>query len=180
MRYAALLVITGKCCAGELAAAERKLLVDTQTQTATVLSQGRAQMSFPHISIGRFGATANKRRGDNKTPLGAYRVAWVKQGTPFLAFIGIDYPSVADADRALAAALITPREHRSIVEAHAAGRVPPQTTALGGFVGIHGLGEADPQLHASYNWTRGCIALTNDQMVELLPWIVLGMRVDIR
>jgi murein L,D-transpeptidase YafK len=172
--------LAAKCYAGESVAIERLLLVDTETLTATVLSQGQAQKSFPDISLGRFGATRDKRRGDNKTPLGSYRVAWVELDGPFSAFIGIDYPSVADADRGLAAALITPSEHRAIVEAHAAGRVPPQTTALGGYLGIHGLGKADPDVHASYHWTRGCMALTNEQIAELLPWVSLGMPVEIR
>lgn len=175
-----LLVVASKCGAGELAATTRKLLVDTQTLTATLVSEGRPPLSFADISIGRFGTTRDKRRGDNKTPLGVYRVAWVKHGEPFLTFVGIDYPSVADADRGLAAGLITRSEYRSILDAHAAGRVPPQTTALGGFLGIHGLGDADPQVHAAYHWTRGCMALTNEQVTELLPWISLGMQVEIR
>jgi len=41
------------------------------------------------------------------------------------------------------------------------------------------IGAGDPKIHASYNWTKGCIALTNSQIDELAQWIRLGVRVVI-
>jgi L,D-peptidoglycan transpeptidase YkuD (ErfK/YbiS/YcfS/YnhG family) len=30
------------------------------------------------------------------------------------------------------------------------------------------------------NWTRGCVAVTDRQLDSLLPWVEIGMQVDIR
>jgi hypothetical protein len=58
--------------------------------------------------------------------------------------------------------------------------VPPQNTPLGGFIGIHGIGIGDPKIHALFNWTEGCIALTNEQVDELAQWVHVGTPVTIR
>jgi hypothetical protein len=62
----------------------------------------------------------------------------------------------------------------------AKGRLPPQNTALGGRIGLHGLGRGDPKVHQQFNWTNGCIALTNEQIDQLLTWVGKGTRVSIR
>ena len=58
--------------------------------------------------------------------------------------------------------------------------MPPQQTALGGHIGIHGIGAGDPRIHEDFNWTSGCIALTNAQIDDLAGWVRLGMRVVVR
>ena len=59
------------------------------------------------------------------------------------------------------------------------GQTPPQNTALGGYIGIHGLGNRDPAIHKKMNWTDGCIALTDEQIEQLAQWIDVGTRVVI-
>jgi murein L,D-transpeptidase YafK len=87
--------------------------------------------------------------------------------------LGISYPSEEDADRGLAAGLITKREHRSIVAAIRQMQRPPWRTALGGEIGIHGRG-ADRG-----DWTQGCIALEDEGAEELFLAIPLGTPVEI-
>jgi lipoprotein-anchoring transpeptidase ErfK/SrfK len=57
---------------------------------------------------------------------------------------------------------------------------PPQHTPLGGYIGIHGIGNGDTQIHETVNWTNGCVALTNQQIDDLETWVYIGMRVAIR
>jgi murein L,D-transpeptidase YafK len=132
------------------------------------------------VSVGRWGVSDEKRIGDGKTPLGEYRVAWVKPSGQFGPFLGFDYPSIARARKGLAAGEITQREFDAILEAHVAGRIPPQNTRLGGHLGIHGLGRGDPGIHWDLNWTRGCVAVTNEQMNEVLRLVGKGAVVRIR
>jgi lipoprotein-anchoring transpeptidase ErfK/SrfK len=47
-------------------------------------------------------------------------------------------------------------------------------------IGIHGLGNGDPLIHEEFNWTDGCIALTNEEVDELASWIHLGTRVEVQ
>jgi lipoprotein-anchoring transpeptidase ErfK/SrfK len=36
------------------------------------------------------------------------------------------------------------------------------------------------EVHNRFNWTNGCIALTNEQIDELAGWAVVGTRISIR
>ena len=163
-----------------LAADDIWVLVDTKTQVLSVMQEDREVERLEHIAIGRGGASADRQRGDGRTPLGTYRVAWINEDSPFRRFYGIDFPSPVDARRAFEAGKIGEPDLKRIEAAAAAGRVPPQNTPLGGRLGIHGLGGGSLRIHRDFNWTQGCIALTNPQIDRLSQWMVLGTRVVVR
>lgn len=156
------------------------LLIDTQKQQLEVKRGDETLQVFSNIAIGRNGAGFKNRRGDDVTPLGEYKIGWVNDQSPFHVFYGLTYPSVENARAALGKGLISEAEHDAIVYAHQHGQIPPQNTALGGQVGVHGLGKGDENIHRLMNWTHGCVALTNNQLDELDRWIVEGMRVKIQ
>lgn len=162
------------------AAAQPWLLVDTEALTLTVMQDERPQLTLHNLSIGRYGTTSEKFRGDNMTPLGQFRITHIERDTAFYRFVGLSYPDTKRAKRGHRQDGISERELQAIVAAHRRGKPPPQNTALGGHIGIHGLGNADPQLHETINWTRGCVALTDRQIDRLLPWLHVGMMVEIR
>lgn len=156
------------------------ILVDTQTHTLAVMQDGRPRRVFRNIALGRGGVARLRRRGDGTTPLGEYHIAWINRKSRFHIFFGFDYPNAELAREALARGLIDRATYEAIRRALAEGRVPPQGTALGGYLGIHGLGRGDPLIHARFNWTQGCIALTNEEIEELAHWVRVGTRVLIR
>lgn len=161
-------------------AGETWLLVDTRENTLSVMDGERIRRSYANISIGRGGTTLDKRRNDAKTPLGEFRIARIDPDSQFHLFLGFDYPSLEQAGRALQAGDIDGRQYLSIRQALRQSKMPPQQTALGGFLGIHGVGAGDPRIHKDFNWTSGCIALTNEQIDDLSTWVRLGMRVVVR
>lgn len=154
--------------------------VDSAKRQMRVLRGDKVLAVFEPVSVGRWGVTAEKRRGDGKTPLGTYRISWVKPEGHFGPFLGFDYPSLARAEKGLASGEISRAEFEAIRKAHAEGRVPPQNTKLGGYIGIHGLGRGDPGIHRDLNWTRGCIAVTNSQMTQVMRLVGEGTLVRIR
>ena len=118
------------------------------------------------LALSRVPEGAKRASGDERTPEGDYHVAGPARPSRFHLFLPIDYPSPADADRALAERVISRRTHREILAAHAAHRMPPQRTALGGALGFHGEGErwrGDLDL----DWTEGCIAVPNEGIAWL-------------
>lgn len=153
--------------------------VDSARRELRVLRDDQLLMELHPISVGRWGVSAEKIRGDGKTPLGEFRIAWIKPEGHFGPFLGIDYPSVARAKAGLAKNVIDQAEFDAIESAHARGRVPPQDTGLGGYLGIHGLGRGDAGIHHDLNWTMGCIAVTNEEMQRLLKWADVGTIVKI-
>ena len=157
------------------------LLVDTKKDTLLLMQGNQPLKSFPQIAVGSSGVGIKYRRGDNKTPLGVFRVGWINDRSRFKTFIGLDYPNLDYAERALRERKIDALTYDRIRAAWVNGYVPPQDTPLGGQIGIHGLGHGNPGIHnAGINWTSGCVALDNRQIEALRPWVKVGMRVEIR
>jgi hypothetical protein len=176
-------LLLGLFCAWLCASAtagQPRLVVDTEAQTLIVILTDRPLLTLHDLSIGRYGTTLEKRRGDGRTPLGQFRVTDVKRDSAFHRFIALSYPDAERAARGRQQGDIGASELRAILAAHRKGESPPQDTFLGGGIGIHGLGKADPALHRAMNWTRGCVAVTDRQLDSLLPWVEIGMQVDIR
>ena len=157
------------------------VLVDTHALTLTVFSaENRVLARIHNISIGSGGAAESHRRGDETTPKGTFHVAWIDYQSRFGTFYGLDYPSAGIARQAYVEGTISKAEFDSIIKALQQHRMPPQNTALGGHLGIHGIGRGDPSIQDEINWTDGCVALTNRDIRRLSRWVNLGTRVVVR
>ena len=100
------------------------------------------------------------RQGDRATPEGEFYVFTKNDKSAFYLSLGLSYPNVEDAERGLRDKLLSRAQHDAIVRAIKRKATPPQNTALGGDIYIHGNG-------ASSDWTWGCVALENEHMKEL-------------
>lgn len=159
---------------------DRWLLVDSVNNKLLVMAGTEMVSTYAGIAIGRYGAADDRMQGDHRTPVGRFRVAWVSDDSRFHRFLGLDFPDLETARRAYADQRITAADWQAIRRAHQAGKIPPQNTPLGGQIGLHGIGAGSPEVHGRYNWTNGCVALGNDEIDELLQWVRVGTRVDIR
>lgn len=93
--------------------------------------------------------------GDNKTPEGVY---WIDRRNPYSSFhlsLGVSYPNSND-----------------VSYARSRGRSP------GGDIFIHGQPNGIEQT-IQYDWTRGCIAVSNSDMTELFNLIPVGCKISI-
>lgn len=158
----------------------RWLLVETADEVLYVMQGKQVVQSYPEIAIGRYGVTANKRRHDNRTPLGEFRVTRITRDTRFQIFIGLSYPNLDHARLAREQGWLSEKDWQGIARAERQHLPPPQDTPLGGYIGIHGIGEGDRDVHENFNWTNGCIALTNEQIERLATQVAIGTRVVIR
>ncbi|NNL99720.1 MAG: L,D-transpeptidase family protein, partial [Gammaproteobacteria bacterium] len=137
---------------------------------------------FP-IASGRGGSGDKFRRGDNRTPVGVYRIVDFNERSRFELFMRLNYPNVKDAFYGLKNGLISRPEFDAIVAALKQGATPPQNTPLGGAIGIHGIGDVTHEklrIHDALDWTEGCIALTNADIMALRNYVSVGTRVEIR
>jgi len=129
------------------------IVVEKSAYRMRLFSHGQELQSF-RVALGR-GSSGNKvREGDNKVPEGTYRIAGRNPHSTFHLSLRIGYP--------------TPEQARM---AQARGINP------GGDVMIHGirrgLGWIGP-LHRYLDWTRGCIAVTDNEMDEIWRWMPDG------
>ena len=154
--------------------------IDSRAETLTVHRTGAPPIVFANLAFGAAGVKEKHRVGDDVTPRGTYAVSWIGKESKFVHFIGLNYPSVADAERGLQDGVINRATYNRIKAAHDAGTTPPQDTALGGLIGIHGVGRGSLDIHRLANWTAGCIAMENQHIRRLARIVFIGMRVEIR
>lgn len=156
------------------------LLVETSRHILKVMEGDRPKAVFERIAIGRRGVGYEKRRGDDKTPLGSYHIGWINEKSRFGSFFGFNFPNHDNAQRAYQSGLIDEGTYRRLLHTQLEQETPPQNTPLGGQIGIHGLGSGSLSVHENFDWTHGCIALTNEQIDRLKPWVKKGTLVVIR
>jgi len=114
-----------------------------------------------------------EKEGDGKTPEGEFYVFTKNAKSRFHLSLGISYPAKDDAIRGLQSGVISKTEHDDIAKAIDSRKMPPQKTALGGEIYIHGGGTAS-------DWTWGCVAMSNKEIEELFETVPVGTRVEIR
>lgn len=181
LRILALLLAAMLPTLARATASQPWVLVDTEKLTLTVYAaDGSVIVRFPDISIGTGGTAPEHKHGDETTPLGTFHVRWIDRHSRFRTFFGLDYPSVAAAKRAYADGYITAAQCDAITAADDEHRIPPQNTPLGGQIGIHGVGGGLPWMQGNFNWTDGCVALTNREIEMLAKWVHVGTKVVIR
>jgi hypothetical protein len=147
------------------------LHISVKERTLSVVRGRHVIHEIPHFAIGINGAVNLRTRGSAMTPKGEFRVERINPNSQYATFIGINYPNPRVADQALAEGLITLEEAERIRRYYQQHRLSYPNTALGGDIGIHGLGNRDPFLNRRVDWTEGCLAVENDQ-VRLLHSLV--------
>ena len=121
-----------------------------------------------------FSAKGDKRiEGDGRTPEGEFYVFTKNPESKFHLSLGLSYPNAEDAKRGLQEQIISQKEYDAIMKAIEEKQMPPQKTALGGEIYIHGGG-------VETDWTQGCVALQNEEMREIYEMIPVGATVEIR
>ena len=125
-----------------------------------------------HVGLGLNPVADKQREGDRATPEGEFYIFTKNPKSAYYLSLGISYPNIEDAERGLRAGLVTRAQHDQIVEAIKKKAAPPQYTALGGLIYIHGNG-------AKSDWTWGCVALENEDIQELYEAVDVGTRVKI-
>jgi murein L,D-transpeptidase YafK len=135
-----------------------RVLIEKHTRRLTLFSRGRPVKTY-RIALGRRPTGAKTMEGDGKTPEGSYVIDHRKPDSQFHRALRISYPNRVDRRRA------------------AAGGVAP-----GGDIMIHGLPNGMGKigaLHRAYDWTNGCIAVTDDEIDEIWRAVPNGTSVEI-
>lgn len=159
-----------------------KIVVDKSEYLLTLYSGSTLLKSY-HVALGDSGLGDKVRSGDNKTPEGTFYISERSVLTPPDQYLGtrwmrISYPNIEDAQRGLNSGLIDQAAYNQIVGAINNGQIPPQNTALGGGVGIHG--GSNWKANWGDAWTWGCVALSNSDVNEIFDYIGVGTKLVIQ
>lgn len=136
-----------------------KVVVEKSSRKMRLYSGASEIAVFP-VSLGRSPVGAKACEGDNKTPEGVFRVLEHKSDSAYYLSLRLSYP-----------------EPGNIASAAAKGCKP------GSDVMIHGMRNGFGWLgrtHLWRDWTRGCIAVTNEEMKKIWALVPDGAVVEIK
>lgn len=143
---------------GSFEMAERVLVVKAERRLY-LLRDGRVIAEYP-VKLGLNPYGHKQREGDFRTPEGRYTLNRRNSRSEFFLAIQVSYPSREDA-----------------AVAKEAGRAP------GGLIMIHGqpnVPRKSPEFYSTRDWTDGCIALSNADMVDVWLRTTVGVPIEIR
>jgi murein L,D-transpeptidase YafK len=111
------------------------------------------------IALGGSPVGPKQRIGDHKTPEGSYVIDVKNAHSQFHLSLHISYPNASDRARA-----------------------QQQKVSPGGDIMIHGLPPRFHKvgaLHRQWDWTDGCIAVTDEEIEEIWPLVPVGTKIEI-
>lgn len=142
-------------------------MVVTKSRYRLDVFEGERLLKVYPIALGAEPVGRKVRAGDSRTPEGDYLLVPHHASPGFGGCFYVCYPGLGDARRARAAGLLGDDGWRGIVDALRAGE-PPPIDPLGGLILVHGTRDRELAQLTDSNWTQGCIAMENRDLLELL------------
>ncbi len=136
--------------AGEFPVAD-EVIIDKSDRELYLLNEGEIFRTFK-IALGIRPEGDKKKEGDFKTPEGRYLLDMRNPNSEYFLSIHVSYPNATDRR-----------------EANQNGLQP------GGAIMIHGQPNAPSRSETYYrtqDWTNGCIAVSNSDMIDI--WLMIG------
>jgi murein L,D-transpeptidase YafK len=147
-----------------------------KTSLTLTLFHKKTPLKTYHVAIGEAGFADKVKQGDKATPEGTFYITEksILNNDYFLGtrWMRVSYPNIEDAWRGYNTGLITRETRDAIINAINNGETPPQNTALGGGVGIHGGSGNNAETQGDF-WTYGCIGLKDSDVNEIYPLITI-------
>jgi murein L,D-transpeptidase YafK len=135
------------------------VLILKKDHVMKLLAGGKVIRTYK-VALGRGGLAPKEREGDGRTPEGHYVIDTRNAASHYHEALHVSYPNAADSARA------------------AKLGVSP-----GGAIMIHGLPNGMAWVgsaHRLYDWTLGCIAVTDAEIDEIWNLVPVGTPVEIR
>jgi hypothetical protein len=151
-------LLPGPGDAAQFQLAER-IVVEKGNRRLLLLRGGDVIATYP-VRLGLNPYGHKQREGDFRTPEGTYYLSRRNPQSQFFLSVEVSYPNAEDRERA-----------------RQSGVRP------GGLIMIHGqpnVPRKPPEYYASNDWTDGCIAVSNSDMVDIWQRTRLGMPIEIR
>ncbi len=136
-----------------------RILIEKKQRRLTLFSKNEVLKSYK-IALGGNPNGPKERQGDNKTPEGTYVIDSRNKDSRYHLSLHISYPNEKDKRRAKELGV-----------------------SPGGDIMIHGMKNGYSwagEFHTNVDWTKGCIAVTDEEIVEIEKLAPNGTLVEIR
>ena len=135
------------------------ILILKKEHVMELLANGKVLRSYK-VALGQGGLAPKEREGDDRTPEGHYVIDAKYEHSAYHKALHVSYPDAEDRKRAVRLGV-----------------------SPGGAIMIHGSpngkGWVGPR-HRLFDWTLGCIAVTNEEVDEVWNLVSVGTPVEIR
>ncbi len=132
--------------------------IDKSKRTMYLLDKGNIVRQYD-VAFGESPKGHKQQEGDERTPEGLYTLDYKNENSSFYRSMHVSYPNEQDRQRAIELGV-----------------------SPGGFIMVHGqrnwLGWLAP-ITQKFNWTNGCVALTNPEMDEFMDLVKVGTKIQI-
>jgi murein L,D-transpeptidase YafK len=135
------------------------ILILKKDHLLELLSGGKVIRTYK-VALGRGGLAPKQREGDARTPEGHYIIDFRNDRSGYDRALHISYPNAEDRKRAAQLGV-----------------------APGGAIMIHGIENGFGWMgsaHRLYDWTLGCVAVTDPEIDEIWNLVPVGTPVEIR
>jgi lipoprotein-anchoring transpeptidase ErfK/SrfK len=135
------------------------IVVEKARRTMTLYRQGEPVRIY-FVALGSSPVGPKEQQGDGRTPEGIYRIAAHNPDSKYHLSLLVSYPNERDAANAKA-----------------------RGVATGGSIMVHGLPDrfaSYGSAHRNWDWTEGCIAVTNAEIEEIWSAIPDGATIQIK
>lgn len=136
-----------------------RVVVEKSARRLTLMRNGSALKTY-QVALGRSPVGNKEREGDNRTPEGVYTIDSRNESSRYHRSLHISYPTPPEAAMA---------RRRGV--------------SPGGDIMIHGLPPGWARigsLHRTFDWTAGCIAVTNPEIEEIWRVVPDGTPIEIK
>lgn len=136
-----------------------RIIIEKNARRLLLIAKGEVIKTYK-IALGGDPVGQKERQGDHKTPEGIYFIDAKNRNSQYHLSLRISYPNETDRKRATALGV-----------------------SPGGDIMIHGIKNGFAWIgdaHAEVDWTRGCIAVTNEEIEEIDKIAPIGTAVEIR
>jgi len=136
------------------------MVLVVKSESKLYLKKDGKSLNEYHVAFGANPKGHKQQQGDERTPEGKYILDYKKEDSAFYKSIHISYPNETDKKRAKESG------------------VNP-----GGFIMIHGQKNGLSWLSfftQRFNWTDGCIAVSNSAMDEIWQTVDVGTPIEIK
>jgi L,D-transpeptidase catalytic domain len=136
-----------------------RIVIEKRNRRLLLMSGGEVIATYP-VKLGLSPVGHKRYEGDFRTPEGSYFLSRRNPRSEFFLSLEVSYPNEADRARARAEGL-----------------------RPGGLIMIHGqpnVRTRPPEYYANNDWTNGCIAVSNSDMIDIWQRTRLGMPIEIR
>ena len=136
-----------------------KIVIEKKARRMMLISKGEVLKTYK-IALGGNPIGPKERQGDNKTPEGTYFIDSRNKDSYYYRSLHISYPNERDKKRA-----------------------KELSVSPGGNIMIHGIKKGFSWVgdaHTEVDWTKGCIAVTDEEIEEICKLAPNGTIVEIR